>query len=79
MDIPNEISGYRDINDAVSESLLNGEKLHYGENPTDLDAASDEIPLFDAKNNIWKMGSGLFYECITMKSSGYQITEIQEQ
>lgn len=66
------ISGFTD---------LVGDQGAFAEEITDTDSVSQYTPYYDKNDKKFKFENGYFFECVTVKSTGYPIvekTEIEE-
>ena len=70
-------NGYVEIRGSAYSQDVSDVVINYGDNPTDNDVVSEQIPVFDGETNTWKIRNGFFYNCITMNSSGYKITDYE--
>jgi len=58
---------------------LNGNIRAFAEGITDTDSVLNEVPFYDKNENKFKFENGYFFECITMKSSGYLIVDPEDE
>jgi hypothetical protein len=58
---------------------LNGDIKAFAEEITDTDSVLNEVPFYDKNENKFKFENGYFFECITMKSSGYLIVNPEDE